>query len=138
MIIEKDKISDNKSNIWNEILTSAYSKKDLEESNVFIFGDKFTGKRNLVKAMNKELLQYEDKKILTSDESVSKYGLLDYTYLNIKKIIEQDADSIGKMNIWIANDIIDKDAFEAIIKPEHLLKSVCVVVVDLSRVRILY
>jgi hypothetical protein len=44
-------------NIWQEILNSAMTKKDLEESNVFIFGDKFSGKRTLVKMINKELLQ---------------------------------------------------------------------------------
>jgi len=44
-------------NIWQEILNSAMTKKDLEESNVFIFGDKFSGKRTLIKVINKELLQ---------------------------------------------------------------------------------
>jgi mannitol/fructose-specific phosphotransferase system IIA component len=33
------------------------AKKDLEESNVFLFGDKFVGKRSLIKVINKELLQ---------------------------------------------------------------------------------
>lgn len=45
------------SNIWNDILRDAMAKKDLEESNVFIFGDKFVGKRSLIKVINKELLQ---------------------------------------------------------------------------------
>jgi hypothetical protein len=71
---------------------------------------------------------------LYTDDSVAKYGLLEYTYLNIKKITEQDADSIGKMNIWISNDIIERDFFESLIKPERLLKSSIVIVVDLSRV----
>ena len=44
-------------NIWQEILNSAMTKKDLEESNVFIFGDKFSGKRTVIKVINKELLQ---------------------------------------------------------------------------------
>lgn len=44
-------------NIWNDILRDSMAKKDLEESNVFIFGDKFVGKRSLVKIINKELLQ---------------------------------------------------------------------------------
>jgi hypothetical protein len=37
------------------------------------------------------------------------------------------------MNIWISNDMIDRDVFETIIKPEFILKSMCVIVVDLSR-----
>jgi len=44
-------------NIWNEILGESMTKKDLEESNVFVFGDKFSGKRSLIKHINRELLQ---------------------------------------------------------------------------------
>lgn len=32
--------------------------------------------------------------------------------------------------------MIDKEIFEAVIKPEYILKSLCVVVVDLSKVYI--
>ena len=71
-----------------------------------------------------------------TDDAVAKFGMLDYTYLNIKKLTEQDADSIGKMNIWITNDMIERDLFESLIKPERLLKSVCIIVVDLSRVNL--
>ena len=56
---KKNKIDGNSTpvNIWQDILNEAMSKKDLEESNVFVFGDKFVGKRSLIKVMNKELLQ---------------------------------------------------------------------------------
>jgi len=72
---------------------------------------------------------------LTTDDAVAKFGLLDYTYLNVKKISEIDADTIGKMNIWISNETIDKDLFESLIKPERLLKSAILMVVDLTRVK---
>ena len=65
---------------------------------------------------------------------MSKYGLIDYTYLNVKKLSEQDSDSIGKINIWICNEMISRDLFESIIKPEFLIKSLCIIAVDLSRV----
>lgn len=67
--INKNKISELKdanvnanpqSNIWQDILRESMTKKDLEESNIFIFGDKFTGKRSLVKVINKELLAKND------------------------------------------------------------------------------
>jgi hypothetical protein len=136
------------SNIWTEILKESMSKKDLEESNIFIFGDKFSGKRSIIKVINKELLQKgeiegnyifkntEQKKMLGYDDTVAKYGLLDYTYLNIKKIHEQDTESIGKMNIWIVNDMISKDVFDLVIKPELIIKSMCMICVDLSRVNL--
>lgn len=49
--------STNQPNIWQDILREAMTNKDLEESNIFIFGDKFVGKHSLIKIMNKELLQ---------------------------------------------------------------------------------
>lgn len=42
-------------NMWQDILREAMTKKDLEESHMFIFGDKYVGKRSLIKIMNKEL-----------------------------------------------------------------------------------
>lgn len=53
------------SNIWQEILRDAMTKKDLEESNVFIFGDKFSGKRALIKIMNKEILKSDHEGKIT-------------------------------------------------------------------------
>jgi len=40
------------------------------------------------------------------------------------------------MNIWIANELIDKEVFQTVIKAENILNSVCLIVVDLSRVKI--
>ncbi len=57
MIVESKTKSEAQSNIWNDILRESMTKKDLEESNVFIFGDKFSGKRSLIKHINRELLQ---------------------------------------------------------------------------------
>ena len=41
---------------------------------------------------------------------------------------------MGKMNVWLLNELIEKETFESIIKPEFLLKAMCLIVVDLSRV----
>jgi hypothetical protein len=65
--------------------------------------------------------------------------------LNVKKLNDQDTgkrgflynlESMGKMNIWLLNEIIEKEIFENIVKPEFLLRSMCLIVVDLSRVRV--
>lgn len=83
-------------NIWQEILKESMSKKDLDESNVFIFGDKFSGKRSLIKYLNKELLhknEFEEhqKRNWGSDEIGSKYSLVDYSFLGVKKYNEYDS-----------------------------------------------
>lgn len=56
----KDTGTASQSNIWQDILRESMTKKDLEESNIFVFGDKFSGKRSLIKFINKELLQKSD------------------------------------------------------------------------------
>jgi len=86
-------------NIWQEILKESMIKKDLDESNLFIFGDKFSGKRSLIKYLNKELLQkyeYEEtqKRIWGSEDIGSKYSLIDYTFLGVKKYSEYDSGNL--------------------------------------------
>ncbi len=83
-------------NIWQDILKESLSKKDLEESNVFIFGDKFSGKRSLIKYFNKELLHKSEfdeqpKKDWGNDDIGSKYSLVDYTFIGVKKYPEYDS-----------------------------------------------
>ncbi len=89
-------------NIWQEILKESMTKKDLDESNVFIFGDKFSGKRSLIKYLNKELLhknEFEEhqKRYLGSDEFGSKYSLVDYSFLAVKRYNEYDS---GNANLY--------------------------------------
>ena len=51
-------------NIWQEILDESTTKKDNEEANIFVFGDKFTGKKSLIRIMNREMASqdYDYKK----------------------------------------------------------------------------
>lgn len=44
-------------NIFQEILRDAMTKKDLEESHLFVFGDKHVGKKSIIRSINKEYLQ---------------------------------------------------------------------------------
>jgi exonuclease III len=80
-------------NMWQEILRDAMTNKDLEESHLFIFGDKNVGKKSIIRVINKEYLQkfdYEEKKIFNIDENGGKYALIDYTFIHIKKLNELD------------------------------------------------
>ena len=123
-------------NMWQEILREAMSKKEIEDANIFIFGDKLTGKKSLIRVINKDLIPKEiddNKKLLSLDELAPKYGMIDYTYLNVTKLNEKETESIGKMGVWIVNETIDKDTFVSLIKPEYIIKCICLIVVDLSR-----
>jgi hypothetical protein len=47
-------------NMWQEILREAMPKKDIENTNVFVFGDKMTWKRSLFRIMNRNLISDND------------------------------------------------------------------------------
>ena len=87
-------------NMWQEILREAMPKKDIENSNIFVFGDKMTGKRALFKVMNRSVFQDDEdqyKRLLQIDENSAKFGLLDYTYISIKNTSDEDSEVIGKI-----------------------------------------
>jgi hypothetical protein len=121
--------------IWQEILSESIIKKDSEEPNIFIFGDKSTGKKSLIRLMNKEAAsaEIESKKTLKIEEEGMKYGLMNYSHLIVKKNIEDDTDTVNKVGVWLMNELIDKDTFLTLIKPKDILKCVCLIVVDYSR-----
>ena len=121
--------------IWNDILKEAMTKKDVEDSNIFVFGDRSVGKKTLFRLINQEINSKgeETKKTLVIDEISAKFGLIEYTYLNIKKLNEEDAEVLGKIGVWIVNDLIDEETFIKLIKPEFIMKSMCLIVLDLTR-----
>lgn len=123
-------------NIWQQILNEANTNKDFEDSHIFIFGDKNSGKRTLIKSINKELnLNYEndDKSIPNLEEGVSRFSYVDFKYLNVKKINDTDNEIISKMHVWMINTLLEDDIFFTIFKPEFLNKAVVIITVDLSK-----
>ena len=124
-------------NLWQEILREAMPKKEIENTNIFVFGDKMTGKRSLFKMMNRIIFTDDDddsyKRLLQIDEESSRFGLLDYTYLNIKNTSEEYSEVIGKLSVWIMNDFIDKEKILKFLKPENIINSMCLIIADLSK-----
>jgi len=55
-----EKATESQSHIWQEILREAMTNKDLEDSHLFIFGDKNVGKKSIIKIINKEYLTKND------------------------------------------------------------------------------
>lgn len=122
------------SNIWQEILSESITKKDNEEINIFVFGDKNSGKKSLIRIMNKEFSsEYDYKKSFTIEDDALKYGLMNYSHLTIKKNYDDDSDTVSKVGVWIMNELIDKETFLTLIKPKDIINCVCLVVVDYSR-----
>ena len=122
-------------NIWQEILEESTTKKDNEEANIFVFGDKFTGKKSLIRIMNREMASQDNdyKKSLNIEEEAMKYGLINYSHLTVKKNGDEDIENINKIGVWLMNELIDEDTFLSLIKPKDILKCICLIVVDYSR-----
>ena len=126
-------------NLWQEILKEANPNKEIENTNLFVFGDNMTGKRLLFKGMNRAIFEkfqdVDDKKRENQRiEEVAKYSLIDYTFLNIQDVPhDQNSEIIGKLNVWIMNYFIDKEKIKELIRPEDLLNSICLIITDLSR-----
>ena len=84
--------------------------------------------------MNKEATpqDYESKMASNSEENGPLYGLMDYTHLIAKKILEDETE-INKVGAWLMNELMDKNTFLSLVKPKNIIKSVCLIVVDYSR-----
>ena len=123
-------------NMWQEILREAMPKTEIENTNVFVFGDKMSGKKSLFKVMNRIIFSENDdsyKRLLQIDEDSSRFGLLDYTYLNIKNLSKEYSEVIGKLSVWIMNDFMDKEKILKLINPGNIANSICIIIADLSR-----
>ena len=126
-------------NLWQEILREAMPKTEIDDTNLFIFGDNMTGKRSLLKGMNRAIFENsqdldEKKRENQRIEEIAKFSLVDYTFLNIQEFPhDRNSEIIGKLNVWIMNYFIDKEKIMELIKPTDLLNSICLIVTDLSR-----
>ena len=93
-------------------------------------------KINLLEKYVKSKRPEEKQKLLTIEEASSKYGVIDYTFLPIVNLLEDDSESIGQMGVWFLNDSIQSEGYktllETLIKPKDILKCACLIVVDLS------
>lgn len=45
---------------------------------------------------------------------------------------------IGKMNVWILNEFLSNDFLETLMKPDYLQKALFLIIIDLSKVFILF
>ena len=94
-------------NIWKEILNESIIKKEMEDANIFIFGDKNTGKKSLIRILNKDAgpQDIESKNSSNNEENLPLYGLMNYSHLNAKKVLEDETE-INKVGVWMMNELI--------------------------------
>jgi hypothetical protein len=131
---EMNRLTAEGANIWKEILKESTTKKEMEDANIFIFGDKNTGKKSLIRIMNKDAgpQDFESKNFSSTEENLPLYGLMNYSHLNAKKVLDDETE-INKIGVWLMNELIDKKTFLNLVKSKNMLKCVCLIIVDYSR-----
>ena len=98
---EMNRLTAEGANIWKEILKESTTKKEMEDANIFIFGDKNTGKKSLIRIMNKDAgpQDFESKNSSSTEENLPLYGLMNYSHLNAKKVLDDETE-INKIGVW--------------------------------------
>lgn len=104
--------------LWRDILHQTSAKNEFEDCHLLVFGDKNSGKKSIIKSISKKLLNNEetdcsriiilDKRTLYRDDTPSKTALIDYTYLNMKKLNDVESENYAKMRVMMINDLLDK------------------------------
>ena len=91
---EMNRLTAEGANIWKEILKESTTKKEMEDANIFIFGDKNTGKKSLIRIMNKDAgpQDFESKNSSSTEENLPLYGLMNYSHLNAKKVLDDETE----------------------------------------------
>ena len=72
--------------IWNDILKEVMTKKDVEDSKIFVFGERSVGKKTLFRLIKPRNKFKRIKKNMSNRWNITKFGLIEYTYLKYKKI----------------------------------------------------
>ena len=91
-----------------------------------MLGDRSSGKRSLIKTMNKPFFTQLGIDLQVFDEIGSEYSLLESSYLYMKKLYEDDEnigkneDSLTRVNVWIINEPEMSAMISKILKPEDL------------------
>ena len=97
-----------KNNLWQSILNEVAQRDDVKESHLLILGDKGSGKRSLIQAINKHLVRSTNK-LIDVDKMFSNYAGLDFAFLYVKDLSDKDAitlqvssdDNLPKLNTWL-------------------------------------
>jgi len=79
--------------------------------------------------MNKDAgpQDFESKNSSSTEENLPLYGLMNYSHLNAKKVLDDETE-INKIGFWLMNELIDKKTFLNLVKSKNMLKCVCLII----------
>lgn len=112
-------------NLWNKILGEAVNKRESKDANILILGDKGTGKRTLIQAIERytgdklNLESRNDNSIVNIMKDKKIASFVDYRYYSIKNPDDENME-LAKVNLWFIDENSDKDLTELILTSDKL------------------
>ena len=109
--IELTSVANENQNLWQQIKQSI-EQQGAAESHLIVLGDKGSGKRTLLQAMNKHCIKSKNP-LIEVDKMMSHYAGLDFAFLYAKDLNEKDAintqvtsdENLATINTWIVQDL---------------------------------
>lgn len=98
---------ENTPSLWSKMLEDQLSSKRDRIANVFIFGDPNSGKKKFLDGLKKYTsIENQEGKRTIEDQNISdleKVYIMDFKFIHLKKIQEDEVQEIGKINCFIYN-----------------------------------
>ena len=112
----------------------------MRESHLLLLGDRGSGKRSLLHALNKTCVRASNK-IIEVDKMGSSYAALDSAFLYVKDLSEKDAlntmvsaeDNLPRMNVWVLQEQEKADLIKMMVRPEDLQYTCAIIVLDFDQ-----
>jgi len=112
----------------------------VRESHLLLLGDRGSGKRSLMHAMNKHCVRASNK-IIEVEKMGSAFAALDSAFLYVKDLSEKDAltttvsseDNLPRMNVWILQEQEKANLVKMMIRPEELQYTCAAIVLDFDQ-----
>ena len=119
--------SQHSTNLWQSILSDVAQRDDVKESHLIVMGERGSGKRSLVQAINKHCIRATNK-FIEVDKMGSGVAALDAAFLYVKDLSDKDAlssivtadENLPRMNVWLLQDCEKADLLRQVLRPDDL------------------
>lgn len=81
--------SKKKENLWRSILNNVAKRADVKDSYLILLGDKGTGKRSLIRELDKKIV-FSNNKQVKVDDMGSDFSALDFSFLYVKDLTDRE------------------------------------------------
>ncbi|EAR92881.3 cytoplasmic dynein 1 light intermediate chain 1 (macronuclear) [Tetrahymena thermophila SB210] len=126
-----------KENLWNNILNETGQKNKFQNKQVLVLGTRGTGKRTLIDSLH-EISQTIYPKIRSNEMQSGKLRIagsvsaLDYVYLNVKNLDDQDEDTMAKLGFYIIDEETQSQLLPIVLKQNTVKDTLITIMLDLS------